>query len=120
MGRNQWSQSARRRKTSALTVHASERFVLGSKILACLSNLRCVNFWHAQESPTVRLFQTIPSRWVWSLWLARIHGSQCDSLSSRLGQILISYIKGEGKKKHQCNGWSFSCFAAHLFEQDPF
>jgi hypothetical protein len=31
-----------------------------------------------------------------------------------------SSLKGEVKKKHNCNGWIFSCFAAHLFEQDLF
>jgi hypothetical protein len=29
-------------------------------------------------------------------------------------------LKGEVKKKHNFNGWIFSCFAAHLFEQDLF
>ena len=29
-------------------------------------------------------------------------------------------LKGEVKKKHTPNGWIFSCFAAHLFEQDLF
>jgi len=31
-----------------------------------------------------------------------------------------SSIKGEVKKIHHSSGWSFSCFAAHLFEQDLF
>jgi hypothetical protein len=34
--------------------------------------------------------------------------------------VLVSSLKGEVKKKHNCNGWIFSCFAAHLFEQDLF
>jgi hypothetical protein len=29
-------------------------------------------------------------------------------------------LKGEVKKKHNSDGWTFSCFAAHLFEQDLF
>src|SRR5215467_8739636 len=33
---------------------------------------------------------------------------------------LVSSIKVEVKRKHHSNGWSFSCFAAHLFEQDLF
>jgi hypothetical protein len=33
---------------------------------------------------------------------------------------LISSIKVEVKKKHLCNGWRFSCFAAHFIEQDLF
>src|SRR5215472_2647846 len=66
MGRSQWSQSAHRRKTSAIAVRASERFVLGSKILVCLLNLRWVNFGVAQESSIARLFQTAPLPWVWS------------------------------------------------------
>jgi hypothetical protein len=32
----------------------------------------------------------------------------------------MSSLKGEVKKKHNSNGWSFSCFAAHLFEQGLF
>jgi hypothetical protein len=36
------------------------------------------------------------------------------------GQLPISSIKVEVKKKHISNSWSFSCFAAHLFEQDLF
>ena len=35
-------------------------------------------------------------------------------------KLLVSSLKGEVKKKHKCNGWSFSCFTAHLFEQDLF
>ena len=35
-------------------------------------------------------------------------------------QVLISSIKGEVKKKHPCNGRSFSCFPAHMIEQDLF
>ena len=38
----------------------------------------------------------------------------------QLAQVLISSIKGEVKKKNRSNGWSFSCFAAHLNEQDVF
>jgi hypothetical protein len=37
-----------------------------------------------------------------------------------LRQLLISSIKGEVKKKHFSAGWRFSCFAAHLMEQDLF
>jgi hypothetical protein len=33
---------------------------------------------------------------------------------------LISSIKGEVKKKHLSAGWRFSCFAAHMMEQDLF
>jgi hypothetical protein len=33
---------------------------------------------------------------------------------------LCSSLKGEVKKKHHSKGWSFSCFAAHLFEQGLF
>jgi hypothetical protein len=29
-------------------------------------------------------------------------------------------LKGEVKKKHNSDGWTFSCFAAQLFEQDLF
>ncbi len=35
-------------------------------------------------------------------------------------QLPVSSLKGEVKKKHNRNGWIFSCFAAHLFEQDLF
>jgi hypothetical protein len=41
-------------------------------------------------------------------------------LISRFGEVLISSIKGEVKKKHLCCGRSFSCFAAHVMEQDLF
>src|SRR5258708_5192417 len=30
----------------------------------------------------------------------------------------VSSIKGEVKKKHFSAGWKFSCFAAHIIEQD--
>jgi hypothetical protein len=33
---------------------------------------------------------------------------------------LVSSIKRKVKKKHSCNGRTFSCFAAHLIEQDLF
>ena len=36
------------------------------------------------------------------------------------GQLLISSIKVEVKKKHPSHGRTFSCFAAHLIEQDLF
>jgi len=36
------------------------------------------------------------------------------------GKLLICSLKGEVKNKHNRNGWIFSCFAAHLFEQDLF
>jgi len=32
----------------------------------------------------------------------------------------VCSLKGEVKKKHNSKGWIFSCFAAHLFEQDLF
>jgi hypothetical protein len=32
----------------------------------------------------------------------------------------VSSIKGEVKKKHISNDWTFSCFAAHLIEEDLF
>jgi hypothetical protein len=35
-------------------------------------------------------------------------------------RVLISSIKGEVKKKHFSAGWKFSCFSAHLDEQDLF
>jgi len=35
-------------------------------------------------------------------------------------RVPISSLKGEVKKKHNSNGWSFSCFAAHLVEQGLF
>jgi len=31
-----------------------------------------------------------------------------------------SIEQGEVKKKHHSSGWSFSCFSAHLFEQELF
>jgi len=47
-----------------------------------------------------------------------------DKCSRRMrwpgAQVPISSLKGEVKKKHHSNGWSFSCFAAHFFEQDLF
>src|SRR5260370_3756278 len=36
------------------------------------------------------------------------------------GKCLISSIKGKVKKKHSCNGRNFSCFGAHMIEQDLF
>jgi len=36
------------------------------------------------------------------------------------GQLLVSSIKGEVKKKHLSDGWNFSCFAAHLIERGLF
>jgi hypothetical protein len=44
--------------------------------------------------------------------------SNDSTLTSR--KVLVSSLKGEVKKKHHSNGWIFSCFAAHLFEQDLF
>ena len=38
----------------------------------------------------------------------------------RATQVLISSIKGEVKKKHISNGWTFSWFAAHLIEREVF
>ena len=43
-----------------------------------------------------------------------------DSSEQNYCQVLICSLKGEVKKKHNSNGWIFSCFAAHLFEQDLF
>ena len=40
--------------------------------------------------------------------------------ASGVANLLVSSIKREVKKKHICNGWTFSCFAAHLKEQDLF
>jgi hypothetical protein len=37
-----------------------------------------------------------------------------------VGQVLISSIKGEVKKKHVSVGRSFSCFPAHVAERDLF
>jgi hypothetical protein len=34
--------------------------------------------------------------------------------------IETTSLKGEVKKKHNANGWSFSCFAAHLLKQERF
>jgi hypothetical protein len=39
---------------------------------------------------------------------------------SEINRILISSIKREVKKKNVSGGWNFSCFAAHLNEQDLF
>ena len=36
------------------------------------------------------------------------------------GQVPVSSIKGEVKKKHLSDGWNFSCFAAHLIERGLF
>jgi hypothetical protein len=35
-------------------------------------------------------------------------------------EVPVSSIKEEVKKKHPCIGRKFSCFAAHLMEQDVF
>jgi hypothetical protein len=43
----------------------------------------------------------------------------CEQLTNN-PTSLVSSLKGEVKKKHNRNGWIFSCFAAHLFEQDLF
>ena len=40
--------------------------------------------------------------------------------SGKGSQALIRSLKGEVKKKHDPVGWIFSCFAAHLCEQDLF
>jgi len=40
--------------------------------------------------------------------------------STRKELVLDGSLKGEVKKKHNSNGWTFSCFAAQLFEQDLF
>src|ERR1035437_1218171 len=42
------------------------------------------------------------------------------AIRSNLCHCLRSSIKGEVKKKYISCGWSFSCFAAHLIEQDLF
>jgi hypothetical protein len=53
-----------------------------------------------------------------------VQGGQwgCEDVRGRKRQLLclISSIKGEVKKKHISSGWNFSCFAAHLMEQDLF
>jgi hypothetical protein len=47
--------------------------------------------------------------------------SQQSAIGYASGElILICSIKVEVKKKHICNGWTFSCFAAHVIEQDLF
>jgi hypothetical protein len=38
----------------------------------------------------------------------------------RAFKCLVSSIKAEVKKKDSCTGRTFSCFAAHLMEQDLF
>jgi hypothetical protein len=43
-----------------------------------------------------------------------------DNRLDAVGQVLICSIKVEVKKKHISAGWTFSCFAAHLMEQDLF
>jgi hypothetical protein len=48
---------------------------------------------------------------------------RCPGIYSYLSgavRLLVSSIKVEVKKKHNSNGWNFSCFAAHLMEQDLF
>jgi hypothetical protein len=42
------------------------------------------------------------------------------SIASATGQLLISSIKEEVKKKHISFGRNFSCFSAHLIERDVF
>ena len=42
------------------------------------------------------------------------------NLLEQIVLCLVSSLKGEVKKKHDSNGCFFSCFAAHLFEQDLF
>jgi hypothetical protein len=50
----------------------------------------------------------------------------CPKLEQLAGQLfdlcqyLVSSLKGEVKKKHHSNSWSFSCFAAHSCKQDLF
>ena len=47
--------------------------------------------------------------------------SSAFGLDKRIAdQLPISSIKVEVKKKHNSNGWNFSCFAAHLMERDLF
>ena len=41
-------------------------------------------------------------------------------VQSWYGTFPVCSIKGEVKKKHHCNGRRFSCFTAHLIEQDLF
>jgi hypothetical protein len=48
----------------------------------------------------------------------------CDAIDTTTNttawQGLKVLIKVEVKKKYLSNGWSFSCFAAHLIKQDLF
>src|SRR5215471_7566133 len=88
MGRSQWSQSACRRKTSATTVRASEQLGLGSRTLACLSNLPSLN-WKL-ESFTVRLFQTQPLRWDWSF--SANSGTAPASRLARFAQSVLTSV----------------------------
>jgi len=48
-------------------------------------------------------------------WMTRGHHSKGE-----LSRLLISSIKRKVKKKHPCNGRTFSCFPAHMIEQDLF
>ena len=39
------------------------------------------------------------------------------SIKLKVGQLLVSSIKGEVKEKHISCGWTFPCFPAHLMER---
>src|SRR5258708_34554563 len=58
------------------------------------------------------------------IWPLSLHKPRAELYrgrpGARLNQVLISSIKVEVKKKHISDGWTFSCFAAHLIEQDLF
>jgi hypothetical protein len=51
--------------------------------------------------------------------LAKTRPKGQESHSDRFA-FLVSSLKGEVKKKHHSDGWSFSCFAAHSCKQDLF
>jgi len=51
---------------------------------------------------------------------ALYRGFQWAKATGGSGQLLVCSIKGEVKKKHSRAGWDFSCFPAHLIEQDLF
>ena len=54
------------------------------------------------------------------LELAEYIPSGSSSGKTEIGQLQISSIKGEVKKKHISIDRSFSCFPAHLNERDLF
>src|SRR6202790_4097295 len=50
----------------------------------------------------------------------RIASRGGPAFPSHLVSRLVSSIKGKVKKKHSSNGRTFSCFPAHMIEQDLF